>query len=119
MVLARHAHPDLLQSVAGIVFFGTPFHGIEGALGNGRIEEYVRSHGDPVKGDILSVLRPTNHDLNDTLHDFTRIATDAVRLPTIVCFYEQKASKVWAIAGDRDAQEVGGLLSSFGFRSTK
>lgn len=111
MVLARRNFPDLLRNVAGIVFFGTPFRGIPGALGNGRIKEYVISTGDPVQGDILSVLRPANQDLHETLRDFISIATDALKLPKIVCFYEQKQSKVWALAGDPDGQMVSRMIT--------
>ncbi|KAL9531667.1 hypothetical protein SMMN14_04732 [Sphaerulina musiva] len=99
---------NLLSSLAGILFFGTPFRGARGMsqvelLAAAR-EEYTDSEIYP---EILQVLQPGNEYLQDLVDQFTRLRSTLPELRDcrIACFFELKASNVGRIVGGRERRD--------------
>lgn len=104
--MAKASGPrDLLSCTSELVFFGTPFCGSGGALGECQIEHVLRERGVPVTGGILSVLQLNKDILNENLETFTNhfVAGDVSSLRKIVCFYETQKDRVRDIVEDGPA----------------
>ncbi len=87
--------PGIFASATGLIFFGTPFRGMEGMK--------------QVRGGSLRILGPGDEFLQDLVDRFlqTRLIPNAAR---VACFYETKSSNVGAIVG-WTARRVRQLLS--------
>lgn len=100
----KEHRPDLLRCVVGLFFFGTPFRGVNGSLGNGELVRFAEGQNETVHPDILSILTPGNSHLREILSDFNRINNRALALPPIYCYFESMAARVQRIV-DQTAQD--------------
>jgi hypothetical protein len=105
LTLKRH-HPKVLKAVAGLLFFGTPFRGVNGAMSDGQLVERARQQGQEVRPEILNVLKEDDGHLRDILQQFNDLSREGGWSPTICCYAETKPAGVWRIVEDRGAPKV-------------
>ncbi|XDG03867.1 hypothetical protein ABKA04_003482 [Annulohypoxylon sp. FPYF3050] len=96
-------HPDIADAIVGMIFLGTPHHGIpdNSAFGTqGQIYKAIIEANVQVEYGLMGTIAQDNDTLVTTVHNFTRILEvrrdDA---PKLFCFYEQKASRVGRLIG--------------------
>ena len=89
---------ELLRSIAGLVFFGTPFRGASGSLSNGALLKFVTESGDEVEPRILQVLAPGHEVMSDIREEFRSIPDIVpIPLPPMHCFFETLPTEVWRL----------------------
>ncbi|KAF5012594.1 hypothetical protein FDECE_1361 [Fusarium decemcellulare] len=101
-LLHKHDWPHLSESVIGLVFLGTPHHGLNESVG-------LSTQGQIYKAIIAAGLRPQENALQSMAHDndvlrgavdsFTRIINTTKPQPTIFCFYEERETEIGQIVG--------------------
>ncbi|KEY73422.1 hypothetical protein S7711_06841 [Stachybotrys chartarum IBT 7711] len=106
------------SNVNGMVFLGTPHHGVaDGTFSTqGQIYQHILAKNSHVETNILHSVERNNDVLKSVVHNFTRCIHNTPNCPDIFCFYEQRATKVGAIAGLNTAptylvDETSGTLS--------
>ncbi len=82
-----------------MVFLGTPFRGTGEVTAQGLLHAAVAANCD-VQPAVLDHLKRENASLNYVVQEFTRLCKDALVRLNVVCFYEQKETKVGRIVGD-------------------
>ncbi|KAI0383586.1 hypothetical protein F5Y04DRAFT_278767 [Hypomontagnella monticulosa] len=94
------------DSITGVVFLGTPHHGVVGNSGlqtQGQIYQTIVQANVQVQDNVLHSMAENNQILVACVYDFTRLISGQIpgqqHPPKIYCFYEQKAAKVGLIAG--------------------
>jgi hypothetical protein len=107
MNILKDKHSDVLKAVAGLVFFGTPFRGVNGAMSNGQLVERARQQdGQEVRPEILNVLKEDDGYLQDIRQQFINLSRAGAWSPVICCYTEMKPASVWRIVDDRHAAKV-------------
>ncbi|KAI1087795.1 hypothetical protein F5B19DRAFT_474093 [Rostrohypoxylon terebratum] len=96
-------YPSIADSIVGMIFLGTPHHGIPDNCSfgtQGQIYKAVMEANVHVECGLIETIAQDNEILVNTVHNFTRIVElrreDA---PKLCCFYEQKASRVGRLVG--------------------
>lgn len=106
LILKSRGYLKVLRAVAGLLFFGTPFRGVNGAMSNGQLVERARQQGQEVRPEILNVLKEEDGHLQDILQQFNDLSRGPGWSPTICCYTEMKPAGVWRIVDDRAAPKV-------------
>ncbi|KAI3338180.1 hypothetical protein F4824DRAFT_459924 [Ustulina deusta] len=99
-------YPGISNSTAGMVFLGTPFHGIASDSGMTTMGELYRTIVESnvqTQDNVLHTIAHDNDVLVNTVSEFGTLLESSLNSvkPKIFCFYEQKASKI--------AQRVAGI----------
>ncbi|XDG03869.1 hypothetical protein ABKA04_003484 [Annulohypoxylon sp. FPYF3050] len=95
-------YPGISNSVTGILFLGTPHHGVNGKSElqtQGQIYDLIIKSTTQVQDNALQTMAQDNTVLVSTVHEFTRKVSVVENGPELFCFYESKASKVGFITG--------------------
>jgi len=104
--LFKEDYPNISDSVTGVVFLGTPHHGVKASSGlqtQGEIYQTIVQANLPIQDNVLHSMAQDNDTLVNIVHQFTRLVNRLQKsAPILFCFYEQKASKVGVIAGISD-----------------
>ncbi|KAI0890819.1 hypothetical protein F4806DRAFT_485147 [Annulohypoxylon nitens] len=101
--LFEEDYPYIADSIVGMIFLGTPHHGIHNssAFGTqGQIYKAIIEANVQVEYGLMKTIIQDNEILVQTVHHFAR----AIRLrrddaPKVFCFYEQKPSRVGRVIG--------------------
>ncbi|KAJ4267087.1 hypothetical protein NW762_003185 [Fusarium torreyae] len=90
------------DSVKGMVFLGTPHHGVaDGILSQpGQIYRSILASNIHHDRNILDSVQRNNDVLKRVVHDFTRRIHNMSPRPEIYCFFEQKATNVTKVAAN-------------------
>ena len=88
-------YPNLLRSVAGILFLGTPHRGSSTQSKASIIARVASTFGLGEQSSLLTSVEKDSEILNDLVHDFTRVVNKAA-IP-LFCFFEQQKSDVTKI----------------------
>jgi hypothetical protein len=110
--MLKRERPDVLKDVAGILFFGTPFRGVSGALNNGGLEAEAKRLQREVRPEILNVIKTGNEHLEDIFSEFNKLKNPEDWFPTICCYHEEVPARVWLIV-DVDKDRVSSRAKSF------
>ncbi|KAM3421072.1 hypothetical protein BST61_g1486 [Cercospora zeina] len=105
---AAEIHPELYDSTAGLVFFGTPFCGAHSRLSQGAILDVLScAEGDQISAnrENLIELQPGAGPLLDLIDDYLNVARERGS-PKTVCFYEQKETNVAASVDKTKMEKV-------------
>jgi hypothetical protein len=89
MSILKREYPDVLEIVAGLLFFGTPFRGVNSAMSNSDLVEQARQQGQEVRFEILSVLKENDGQLRNILQQFLGLATTGGWSSRICCYTEK------------------------------
>ncbi|KAE8442032.1 hypothetical protein EG329_003889 [Mollisiaceae sp. DMI_Dod_QoI] len=99
-------YPRISDSVTGVVFLGTPHHGVNNSSGlqtQGRIYQTICRANLQIQDNVLHNMAQDNDMLVSTVHEFTReVSRQQKSAPILFCFYEEKTSKIGLIAGISD-----------------
>lgn len=88
-------YPDILRSVAGIIFLGTPHRGSQTQSKASIIAKIASILGQGEQSSLLKAVEKDSEMLNDLVHDFTRVVNKASI--ELFCFFEQQKSDVTKI----------------------
>ena len=92
----------MLQSIVGLVFFGTPFRGSKSLSQTEMLAAaYKEHHPDFVQPEVLNILEPGNEFLQELVKRFSKMRAKSPRLD-VACFFELKPSNVGAIVGGQN-----------------
>ncbi|KAI9858972.1 MAG: hypothetical protein M1824_003973 [Vezdaea acicularis] len=99
--ISKSLYPGIFDSIAGILFFGTPFRGTHKELSQGAILQRALAEyeEDKVQRGNLAILDPGNEILSDLVDQYFEIQLEG-NLPRMVCFYELQSSNIGGIIGD-------------------
>jgi len=97
--LRENSRRSIFDATVGVVFLGTPFRGTGEITAQGLLHAAVAANCD-VQPAILNHLRREDASLNYVVQEFTRLCKDASVHLNIVCFYEQKETRVGRIVGE-------------------
>ncbi|XXG99884.1 NAD-dependent isocitrate dehydrogenase [Hypoxylon texense] len=104
--LHKEDHAGISDSVVGMIFLGTPHHGIHGNSGlqtQGQIYEAIAAAKVQMEDNVLNTIAQDNDVLVNTVHNFTRSVTNLRNsAPKLFCFWEQKKCKIGRVAGIAD-----------------
>lgn len=93
----------MASSMVGMVFLGTPHHGVANTSGlttQGKVFDAIVRSEVQIQDNILHTMAHNNDVLVKAVHNFTRgIQTHKPRPPKLYCFYEEKATRIGLIAG--------------------
>ncbi|KAI0890817.1 hypothetical protein F4806DRAFT_485144 [Annulohypoxylon nitens] len=95
-------YPGIADSVTGIIFLGTPHHGVSGKSElqtQGQIYDLIVKSTTQIQDNALKTMAQDNIMLVTIVHDFTRKVSINKNGPKLFCFFESKASKVGSITG--------------------
>ncbi|KAI2603697.1 hypothetical protein GGR54DRAFT_644549 [Hypoxylon sp. NC1633] len=105
-VLLQEDHRGIADSIAGIVFLGTPHRGIPESSGlgtNGQIYQAIIESKVPVQYGLMNTIAQDNEILVNAVHNFTRtVSIRGNNVPELFCFFEQKSCRVGRVAGLED-----------------
>lgn len=93
--------PHVSQAMRGMVFLGTPIHGVAKdsiLTTQGQIYAAIVAASLQVQDNALHTIAQDNDVLVSAVHEFTRKITASKSAPKLFCFYEQKATNIGAIA---------------------
>ncbi|KAI1662004.1 hypothetical protein F4813DRAFT_343179 [Daldinia decipiens] len=101
--LHHQDHPGIADSIVGMIFLGTPHHGVpdSSALGTqGQIYKAIIEAKVQVQYGLMGTIAQDNDILVNTVHNFTRIVElRRDNAPKLCCFYEQKGSHIGRVIG--------------------
>ncbi|KAI1117434.1 hypothetical protein F5Y14DRAFT_402602 [Nemania sp. NC0429] len=118
-------YPGISDSVAGIVFLGTPFRGIDHDSGMATVGELyvaIAKSEVQIEDNVLHTIAQDNDVLANAVNEFTRFlgaSSDSAK-PKLFCFWEQKRSRVGKVAKIEDMKpkylvtESSGTLPGYG-----
>ncbi|KAI1087793.1 hypothetical protein F5B19DRAFT_497026 [Rostrohypoxylon terebratum] len=95
-------YPGIADSVTGIIFLGTPHHGVSDKSElqtQGKIYDLIVKSTTQIQDSALKTMAQDNVMLVAIVHDFTRKVNINKNGPKLFCFFESKASKVGSITG--------------------
>jgi hypothetical protein len=85
-------YPNILRSVTGIIFLGTPHRGSQTQSKASIIARIASTLGQGEHSSLLKAVEKDSEMLNDLVHDFTRVVNKASI--QLLCFFEQQKSDV-------------------------
>ena len=92
--------PGLFSSTTGVVFLGTPHRGTGDMTSRGMLDTMIQQYSQVrIEDAVLESLNAENESLNDIRREFVKICTLSRGRLHIVCFYEQKSTRVGRIIG--------------------
>ncbi|KAH8589025.1 hypothetical protein B0O99DRAFT_726237, partial [Bisporella sp. PMI_857] len=101
--LHKEDYPNISDSVTGVVFLGTPHHGVSNSSGlqtQGKIYQTIVQANVQIQDNVLHSIAQDNDVLVSIVHDFTRVVSSQQEsAPKLFCFFEEKTSKIGKIAG--------------------
>ena len=100
--LLEHTWPNIIESVTGVVFMGTPHRGTGSITSKGLL--YAAIASDPtlrVDGTVLKALEYGNDVLMDVLNEFISICNAPTIAMSICCFFEQRPTSVGRVIGNK------------------
>ncbi|TRX88593.1 hypothetical protein FHL15_010544 [Xylaria flabelliformis] len=87
-------YPDIYESIAGCVFFGTPFKGADVA----KIADYWaklnKESGIVVNSQLVELLKLENDDLRELKGDFVKTSGKLATKVELFCFYKQQPTSL-------------------------
>ncbi|KAI0864686.1 hypothetical protein F4860DRAFT_377072 [Xylaria cubensis] len=96
---------DIYESIAGCIFFGTPFKGADVA----KIADYWaklnEESGIAVNSQLLELLKPENDGLRELRGDFVKASGKLATKVELFCFYEQQPTSWDKIIAKLASQE--------------
>ncbi|MCJ1472419.1 hypothetical protein MMC13_001067 [Lambiella insularis] len=93
--LHEEDYPNIIRSVAGVIFLGTPHRGSNSQSKASVIASIASAISYGEHSSLLKVVEKDSEMLADLLHDFTR-TVNTVSIP-VFCFFEQHRSDVGKI----------------------
>ncbi|KAL1962274.1 hypothetical protein VTN77DRAFT_9864 [Rasamsonia byssochlamydoides] len=103
--LRKGSVQSIFDHTVGVVFLGTPFRGTGEITAQGLLHSAVAA-GCDVQPAVLGHLRREDNTLNYVVQEFSRLCKeDELDHLNIVCFYEQKESKVGRVVGNDRLRE--------------
>ena len=100
--LLEHIWPNIINSVTGVVFMGTPHRGTGSITSNGLL--YAAIASDPslrVDGTVLKALEYGNDVLMDVLNEFISMCNEPSLAISLCCFFEQRPTSVGRVIGNK------------------
>ncbi|RYP44909.1 hypothetical protein DL768_008685 [Monosporascus sp. mg162] len=101
--LHKDDHLDISDSVTGMLFLGTPHHGVKEnsqLQTQSQLYQAIAQTNTRVEDNVLKTLAQDNEMLVSVHFDFTRIVgRHGNSAPMIYCFFEQQKTKVGRIGG--------------------
>lgn len=97
--LRESSRQSIFDPTIGVAFLGTPFRGTGEITTQGLLHAAVAANSD-VQPAVLDHLKREDASLNYVVQEFTRLCKDASVHLNVVCFYEQKETKVGRIVGE-------------------
>ncbi|KAJ8111792.1 hypothetical protein ONZ43_g5537 [Nemania bipapillata] len=83
-------YPGIFESIAGCLFFGTPFNGAPVAEIAHYWAKLNEGSGVAVNSQLLDLLKPDNESLRDLKRDFVKACNKLAQKVELFCFYEQQ-----------------------------
>lgn len=103
-MIHQDEHPGIWDSIAGILFLGTPHGGMRGLAGQ-LLWDICAAKYDIEEG-VLQSLTEGNELLLNVVRNFAKFVVKKTPQPRVFCFYEQKKSAIRRVIGDRDGEKV-------------
>ena len=97
--LRESSRQSIFDPTIGVAFLGTPFRGTGEITAQGLLHAAVAANSD-VQPAVLDHLKREDASLNYVVQEFTRLCKDVSVHLNVVCFYEQKETKVGRIVGE-------------------
>lgn len=102
-------YPHIFACTRGMVFLGTPHHGITDGASATQEQLYraILAANMQIQDNAMRSMIQTDDHLTSVVHEFTRMVNNmGENKPTLYCFYETRASKIGKIAAI-DTRPVG------------
>ena len=94
---------ELLKSVRGLLFFGTPFRGAEGMRQKEMVKAAAREHStEDMEPETLYILGPGNDQLIEMVDRFQGKIWPEMPRTRIACFYELQRSEMGKFEGKQN-----------------
>jgi hypothetical protein len=104
-----HDYLRLADCMRGIIFLGTPHHGISGSAQSATREKIYTAIMQAqlrIEDSIQRSMVQDDATLLNVVDDFTRLVATKKPQPVVFCFYETKPTSIGLIANLRDMEPV-------------
>lgn len=94
----RDLFPNMLETIAGCVFFGTPFQGAGPAAAAAMLARAGEWFGKTTSSKLLDIMTPGDEGLRELVDEFMRLVGKGGQRIDLFCFYETQPTNLAQLA---------------------
>ncbi len=83
----RDSFPLMFETIAGCLFFGTPFNGAPAAAAAAMLSQMGEKVEQATSSKLLDLMKPGDESLNELRNEFVRLAGKLTPKVELFCFY--------------------------------
>jgi len=95
----RDQFPVMFETIAGCIFFGTPFGGASAAAAASFFAFIGEKFDKTISSKLLEVMKPGDESLRELKHDFMRLVGKLSQKIEVFCFYEEQTTNFAPLIG--------------------
>jgi hypothetical protein len=95
----RDQFPVMFETIAGCIFFGTPFGGASAAAAASSFALIGEKFDMTISSKLVEVMKPEDESLRELKHDFMRLVGKLSQKIEVFCFYEERPTDFAKLIG--------------------